>query len=858
MNAFMLEDARGPAVPHSHYHTHREVPSPSTIHTRQASNSTWQMYSDLIDTETPRGQNIRMNVILSNRGMVELDLSNRDLVEMPTEVFNFTRIEVFKMANNRIQAVPPAIAGLHRLRIFDMHMNQVSHLPDTLTNLHYLQEMDFSFNKLRTLPQNFNYLQNLKVLKLRSNKFESAPHQLGHLVNLRVLDLQMNSLWHLPFSMQNMRGLRWLSLGNNMFENLPIVVCNMRNLEVIILKNNKLTNLPNDLENLKFLKELNLAGNRFVTVPRVLLNMKSVRHLNLARNLLKSLPHDLSKMEKLRTLHVQRNQLHSIPNNLPTVEYLNVAQNMLRNFSVSRYRNLRYINANNNQLENLPLGLCGLPNVEVIKVCSNQIRYVSLEIAQLRHLRTLDLGFNLLVKIPEPLYNMDLEYFNIRGNPISTQTLMDGDDMEGGEITDIDTLVTTYRHNPPRHTRNSQQENGGVYDSSDNATIHMNGDDSGISGIMENEPQQRTRQNRSHGRNVRSRIQRSRAGQDVSPPRENGLVNGDGRASPVMNGHVHPEARAKQSHHHPAGQARQRGGIPENAMLINGDLERPGSGHRKQTQQNSKLKFSQHMDNSTEPYHQKAFDPRRQVQRAYSQSTDYGLLGVANQVEAFLNEDLLQPVISHRSVHPSITKALFKREMEDQECTLLSSSPAQRDYKVNHQTFLSRNQNGLLRLRADCFRVTKAGGLFRSTVDPNIKVYFPANAVNVTLDVILQIEKVDQEALLEVKKQNKIVDNIISLGHIIHLGQSKNVNFNEQVTLTIPAPPTPKRGKLQILTYKDDNTCVPSTTGYRINNGYITIQAWHFCGRKGAVLTKSRCKYKACKSVEQFLKHMYI
>ncbi|XP_064651823.1 uncharacterized protein LOC135502736 [Lineus longissimus] len=160
-------------------------------------------------------------------------------------------------------------------------------------------------------------------------------------------------------------------------------------------------------------------------------------------------------------------------------------------------------------------------------------------------------------------------------------------------------------------------------------------------------------------------------------------------------------------------------------------------------------------------------------------------------------------------------------------------------------------------MKADRFTVTPGGGIFKSSADPNIRIYFPVNAVDNPMDIVLQIEKVDQEALLSAKLRSRTVDNILAMGHIIHVWQSVNVNFNEQVALTIPAPPTPQRGKLHVITYRDDNTCAPCSSGYRIINGYMTINAWHFSG-KGAVLTRTKCKYKACKSVETLLRSFYI
>ena len=98
---------------------------------------------------------------------------------------------------------------------------------------------------------------------------------------------------------------------------------------------------------------------------------------------------------------------------------------------------------------------------------------------------------------------------------------------------------------------------------------------------------------------------------------------------------------------------------------------------------------------------------------------------------------------------------------------------------------------------------------------------------------LFQIEQIDQEALEEARKDNELIENVLSMGHIVHITlESKTVTFQEQVTLTIPAPPppTPKKGKLQILTYLEDNTCTPCTSPFKMYQGYISLQCWQFSG----------------------------
>ena len=62
---------------------------------------------------------------------------------------------------------------------------------------------------------------------------------------------------------------------------------------------------------------------------------------------------------------------------------------------------------------------------------------------------------------------------------------------------------------------------------------------------------------------------------------------------------------------------------------------------------------------------------------------------------------------------------------------------------VSEEVFLQRPLesvgNILMRTKADQFDVTPAGGLFKSSVDPNVTVYFPVKAIDEPMTITLQV-----------------------------------------------------------------------------------------------------------------------
>ena len=376
-----------------------------------------------------QGSHLRLHLVTNSHGLIELDLRDRELNAIPMEVFLFPRLEVLKLSLNHFEEIPLAISRLRSLKFLYLEENSILFLPETLSNCINLVEVNLTRNKLPALPTNIGMLRNLRVLKIGQNDFECLPHEIGMLENLRYLDIHTNRLWYLPFSLSKLHKLKYLNLANNRFEHLPLPVCKITSLKTLTLRGNNLMNLLPDFDNLRNLQELNLSYNKFELIPQSVFRLKHLLYINLTGNSLQSLPTALTGLKSLKVIHAQDNQIAYIPEVFPNLLYLNVANNKLFNFSVASMKQLKSLNANNNFLENIPMGTYSLPRIQSIRLSSNQIRYVSPDIVQLRKLRTLDLGNNKLTSIPHVLQQLDrLDYFNVRGNSIKDKVhLQNGD-----------------------------------------------------------------------------------------------------------------------------------------------------------------------------------------------------------------------------------------------------------------------------------------------------------------------------------------------------------------------------------------------------------------------------------------------
>ncbi|XP_045181229.2 uncharacterized protein LOC123540341 [Mercenaria mercenaria] len=741
-----------------------------------------------LSTKRSQSTHLRLHLVTNSQGLVQLDLSNTDLQIMPIEIFLFSRLEVLKLSQNYFREIPLAISRLRSLKFLYLEENSLSFLPETLSNCINLLEINLTKNKLAALPTNIGMLKNLRVLRLGQNEFECLPHEIGQLENLRYLDVQGNSLWYLPFSIAKMHKLKYLNLSNNKFEHLPLPVCKITSLKTLTLRGNNLMNLLPDFDCLQQLQELNLAHNNFEIIPQSIFRLKSLSYLNLNGNMLETVPNALTTLKTLKVLHLHDNNIHFIPDTFPNLQYLNIANNKLYNFSVVNMKHLKLLNANNNYLENIPMGLYSLTKIQSVRLNTNQIRYISTDIANLKKLRTLDIGNNMLVNIPQVMQQLDrLDYFNVKGNKIKDRIAL-----HNGEIA---APIDYYKKRRMFEAKRQTMDSGRRY---------------------------KTRKSqRSRSGNYENRTE-SRA--STLPTTQNNSHKMWDSADLLQNGFTERHLETNLS-----------------SAYLNRKL--PASSDQSRGNHDNSFTENSFRSSGHITAHEAALMTDSDDVSTSVPATDYKLLGVCNQVEMLLNKQLLHPVLSlkgHDMGKSFSEKAIVKT--------------ASGLWRMSEE----RNENappGLVVMTTETFTVTPQGGWLTSSHDNNISIFLPPKAVSTLIQTQMKILKIKAEKLLQLRQSNRMVSNIIAIGPIVYLKNLDSGDFNHQVTITIPSPKSETRGHLHLLTIKDDNSCVPCTSGFQHKNGYVVLRAWNLAG-KAAVITRAKCKYKACKSMENLLNEL--
>nr|WP_242034667.1 leucine-rich repeat protein [Microcystis flos-aquae] len=197
----------------------------------------------------------------------ELDLSGRNLTEIPPEIPQLTSLRSLALGHNQISEIPEALAHLTSLRFLYLGHNQISEIPEALAHLTSLRFLLLSDNQIREIPEVLAQLTSLQSLDLGHNQIREIPEALAHLTSLQYLDLGHNQIREIPEALAHLTSLQGLYLRNNQIREIPEALAYLTPLQSLDLRNNQIREIPEALAHLVNLKRLVLKNNPITNVP---------------------------------------------------------------------------------------------------------------------------------------------------------------------------------------------------------------------------------------------------------------------------------------------------------------------------------------------------------------------------------------------------------------------------------------------------------------------------------------------------------------------------------------------------------------------------------------------------------------
>jgi Leucine-rich repeat (LRR) protein len=225
-----------------------------------------------------------------------LDLSQKNLKQIPKEIFDLVEITKLYLSFNQITSLPSEIGKLVNLEELDVSSNQITSLPPEIGKLVNLEILDVSRNQLTSLPSDIGKLVNLEKLFVFGNQITTLPSEIGKLVNLKELDVSRNRLTSLPSDIGKLINLKKLWVFENQLTSLPSTIWKLVNLEKLYVSSNQLTSLPSEIGKLVNLKELDVSRNRLTSLPSEIGFLRNLEYLGYSNNPIEYIPPQVQRL----------------------------------------------------------------------------------------------------------------------------------------------------------------------------------------------------------------------------------------------------------------------------------------------------------------------------------------------------------------------------------------------------------------------------------------------------------------------------------------------------------------------------------------------------------------------------------
>ena len=154
--------------------------------------------------------------------LFKLDISNKDIAELPNEIGKLSNLRMLIVDNNNIKEFPSEIYQLKNLGLLSCMKNEISHISEEIINLQGLLMFAACHNEISILPNNFFRLNNLTSFCMHGNKLTALSNDVCNLSKLTSITISNNDIAVLPQSISKLEYLDSLDIENTQISEIPI------------------------------------------------------------------------------------------------------------------------------------------------------------------------------------------------------------------------------------------------------------------------------------------------------------------------------------------------------------------------------------------------------------------------------------------------------------------------------------------------------------------------------------------------------------------------------------------------------------------------------------------------------------
>ncbi|MEI7522432.1 MAG: hypothetical protein WCJ86_03110 [Candidatus Saccharibacteria bacterium] len=135
-------------------------------------------------------------VVKSSSNAKVLDLSNKGITKVTSDIYSKTSTTDLILSNNNIQTLPSQMGKMTNIVIFKIDHNMLDgSLIGEIRQMSKLKQLDVSYNNMTGMPAEIGQLSDLQTLDYSHNKIDGLPNELKNLKNnLLVFNLTGNPL----------------------------------------------------------------------------------------------------------------------------------------------------------------------------------------------------------------------------------------------------------------------------------------------------------------------------------------------------------------------------------------------------------------------------------------------------------------------------------------------------------------------------------------------------------------------------------------------------------------------------------------------------------------------------------------